>query len=220
MSETFSYQNLFAGNVFPNVTEKATIALGAGSLAAGTVLGKINSAYSAYAAGTPSSAGAGKGAMTMATPATGTGVKVGTYTVTCVTVATDLGNFLVQDPAGKVIGVAKVGVAFDGEIKFTIADGATDFALNDKITVAVTGTAATTVGKCVVVDSTLTNGAQNAYAVLAEAVDATSADKEVGVYLTGEFNENSLVFGGTDTADTHRLECRKIGLFFKKAIAK
>lgn len=40
MAETFSYQNLIAGD-FPRVTEAVTILSGAGALAAGTVLGKV-----------------------------------------------------------------------------------------------------------------------------------------------------------------------------------
>ena len=73
-------------------------------------------------------------------------------------------------------------------------------------------------GKLNIVDSTKSDGTQIPYAVLAEDIDATSADKKCGVYLTGEFNINKLVFGGTDTAATHKVNARKIGIFFKKTI--
>ena len=73
-------------------------------------------------------------------------------------------------------------------------------------------------GKLTIVNSTKSDGTQLPYAVLAENVDATSADKKCGVYLTGEFNIDKLVFGGTDTAATHKVNARKIGIFFKKTI--
>ena len=73
-------------------------------------------------------------------------------------------------------------------------------------------------GKLKLVDSSENDGSQNPYAVLAEAVDATNADAKAAVYLTGEFNKDALVFGGTDTASTHEAEARKIGIFFKENV--
>ena len=73
-------------------------------------------------------------------------------------------------------------------------------------------------GKLTIVDSSKSDGTQLPYAVLAENVDATSADKDCGVYLTGEFNNDKLVFGGTDTAATHKVNARKIGIFFKNTL--
>lgn len=52
------------------------------------------------------------------------------------------------------------------------------------------------------------------YGVLGETVDATEADVVSVVYLTGEFNRRALVFGGTDTAETHEEAARQQGLFF------
>lgn len=73
----------------------------------------------------------------------------------------------------------------------------------------------TATGEATIVNSTATDGSQTSYAILAEDVDATAAAKSAAVYLTGEFNENALTFGGTDTADTHRVALRKIGIFLK-----
>ncbi len=75
-------------------------------------------------------------------------------------------------------------------------------------------------GNGAIVDSSLTDGSETVYAVLAEDVDATSEDVEAPVYLTGEFNENELVFGGSDDADTHRTQSRNIGIFFKDVVSK
>ena len=43
-------------------------------------------------------------------------------------------------------------------------------------------------GKCTICTSAATDGSKDAYAVLAEAVDASEEDKQAIVYLTGEFN--------------------------------
>lgn len=108
---TYAFDNLLAGD-FPRVTAKATIASGAGELAAGTVLGKITSG-----------------------------------------------------------------------------------------------------GKLVAVDDSLSNGAETAYAVLAEAVDATSADAEGIIYLSGHFNSAALTFGDDDTLADHEATLRGIGIY-------
>ncbi len=73
--------------------------------------------------------------------------------------------------------------------------------------------------KLVPVDSaSLTTSIQTPYAVLADAVDATSADAGAIVYLAGHFNELALTFGGTDTADDHREALRGLGIFLTKNI--
>lgn len=74
----------------------------------------------------------------------------------------------------------------------------------------------TATGKAKLVDSASADGSEKPWAVLAENVDATAAEKEAAVFLTGEFKEAALVFGGADTADTHRVEARKMGIFFRK----
>lgn len=68
----------------------------------------------------------------------------------------------------------------------------------------------TETGQAVAVDSSATDGSESAYAVLAE--DAVEAGDHT-VYLTGEFNVDALIFGGSDTADTHKQELRQKGIF-------
>ncbi|MCZ8520134.1 MULTISPECIES: head decoration protein [Paenibacillus] len=70
--------------------------------------------------------------------------------------------------------------------------------------------------KAVLVDSTKTDGSQVPFAVLADDVDATLSDKTAAVYLTGEFNDSKLTFGGTDTLAKHKTELRRIGIFTRK----
>lgn len=82
-------------------------------------------------------AGTGNGVLTLADPAVSSKVKDGAYTAVCVTAAANGGTFRVEDPSGKLVGNATVGQAFDKEIKFTIADGATDFVVGDTFTITV-----------------------------------------------------------------------------------
>jgi len=62
------------------------------------------------------------------------------------------------------------------------------------------------------------DGSETIYAILAEDVNATTVDKTVVVYLTGEFNENALTFGGTDTSTMYKAAARKVGIFFKSVV--
>jgi hypothetical protein len=73
--------------------------------------------------------------------------------------------------------------------------------------------------KCVAVDGSLTNGAENVYAVLAEDVDASEGDVEAAVYYTGEYNENAVAFGGDDTVADHKVAARNVGIFFKPVVS-
>lgn len=51
-------------------------------------------------------------------------------------------------------------------------------------------------GKEVILDPAASTGAEKPYAVLAETVDATSADKSAPAYLTGQFNLGALGISG------------------------
>ncbi|WP_100406666.1 head decoration protein [Bacillus solitudinis] len=70
-------------------------------------------------------------------------------------------------------------------------------------------------GEAKAVDSVATDGSQTPFAILAEDVDATGGATPAAIYLTGEFNENALTFGGTDTTATHTRKLRDIGIFLK-----
>ena len=73
-------------------------------------------------------------------------------------------------------------------------------------------------GKLVIVNSAGTDDGRRApYAVLADDCDASGGDKTALVYLTGSFNEDKLVFGGTDTISTHRDALRNLGIFARPA---
>ena len=73
-------------------------------------------------------------------------------------------------------------------------------------------------GKNPPVDSTKEDGSEKPYAVLSKTVDATNADVKTVAYVTGEFNEAALLFGGTDTVSTHRVAMRERCMFVRKVV--
>lgn len=136
-------------------------------------------------------------------------LKVGTYTLTCITAATNGGVFSVADPDGNLLENATVTVAYESDqLAFIINDGATDFIVGDTFTVAVT----ISQRQCVAVDKTATDGSSEPFAVLSEDVDASSAAKQSIGYLEGQFNERSLTYAsGTDVEDV-RDSMRDLGM--------
>jgi len=73
-------------------------------------------------------------------------------------------------------------------------------------------TTGTTSGQYVVVNSTNTDGSGNADCILADDVDTATSVVAVA-YTSGHFNRKALVFGGSDTADTHEARLRELGIF-------
>lgn len=159
--------------------EQVTILGGVGAprvLTSGQVLGRVNTGAAVAAAVAGNTGNGAFGAVTVS------GAKQGVYRLTCIATAANAGKFQVEDPEGKVVGVATVAVAFTGGgISFTIADGATDFAVGDSFTVTVAGGF-----KYVAFDDTATNGAQNAAGILLNAVTApTSVDTKAAAIVRG-----------------------------------
>jgi hypothetical protein len=80
----------------------------------------------------------GNGVPAMDATETANGVVAGVYRAVCIEPAADAGTFEVFDPAGVSIGHVAVAVLFAGVVRFTIADGATDFVAGDAFTITVT----------------------------------------------------------------------------------
>lgn len=119
------------------------------------------------------------------------GAKPGVYKLTITEPGTNVGNFVVEDPDGIVIGQGDVAAAFSaGGLAFTLADGSTDFAAGDGFTITV----AAGDGQYAQYDNTATDGTGVAAGVLyAAALDSTATQKAViiardaevaGVHLT------------------------------------
>jgi hypothetical protein len=177
--------------------ERATIPSGTGVVAPGTVLGRITGDGDVTV--TVAQLGGGKGALTLATPAFGAGVKAGVYRIVFIEPASNAGTFAVEDPDGVTVGTGTVAVAFDGPIKFTIADGDPDFVAGDVINVTVAIAAGS--GTYVPSPNALTEGAEGAEVAVAIALygcDATSADQEVAIIARdAEWNGHTLTFDAT-----------------------
>lgn len=147
------------------------------NLKAGHVLGRrlITPTIGAAAA-----LGTNTGNGTVSAPAVGTNLAVqrGTYRVSFIEPATNLGTFQVFDPKGDYLGDGVVGTAFDNQISFTISDGATDFVAGDAFSILVSaGTY-----KYKEYDVADTDGGAVPIGVLYDNVDASAADK-AGVAL-------------------------------------
>lgn len=81
----------------------------------------------------------GNGVLTLANPAALTGAQVGVYRVVFTSAANNGGGFEVIDPNGDIVGTGVVGTAFANQIGFTIADGTTDFHVDDEFQITVAG---------------------------------------------------------------------------------
>lgn len=208
MAETFTPAGpLFVSDI-PKKTKLVTILSGVGAIVAGTVLGKITKGAVTAAAAGAGTDGANTGDGTCTPDATSpllANAQPGVYRVKF-TEATKAG---VYDPKGNYLGEAATGATFANQIKFALAAGTTPHIAGDGWAITVAAGS----GKFKVVNSANVDGSENPYAVLAEDVDATSADKVVTGYLSGDFNEAKLVFGGSDTIATHEDKLRALGIF-------
>lgn len=175
-----------------------TIPAGTGKVEPGTVLGKLSADGALSTAVAAVAGNTGNGAITKGTPATAAGVKVGVYRIVCIEPGSDAGTFSVEDPDGVNIGVADVGVAFDGVVKFTIADGGTDFAAGDAFTFTVTQAAAS--GEYVPSPEDADDGSEIACAINIYGCDATDVDCKVAA-ITGEAEVNGNILVYEETVD-------------------
>lgn len=67
-------------------------------------------------------------------------------------------------------------------------------------------------GKAKLVDSTVSDGSEVAKYILTEETDTTT-DINAPAFMAGMFNQEYLVFGGTDTVDNHKEALRDVGIF-------
>ncbi|PXW23403.1 head decoration protein [Paraburkholderia caballeronis] len=150
------------------------------------------------ASATAKAGNTGNGAITMdATTPVLAGAQLGVYTAICTTAATNGGTFQVKDPLHNVLGNATVGSAFSNQIKFTIADGATDFAVGDEFDIEVTAVD----GVFEPLDFGASDGTQNAAGISFAIVDVTLADRPGTVVVRdAEVNASELIWPTGATA--------------------
>lgn len=159
-------------------------------LDAGAVLGQVTSA-SAVTAG-----GGNTGDGTAGTCTLGSEAENGTYTLTCTATDTDAGTFSVLTPGGVYLDDLTVAVAYvSTHINLTIADGATDFALDDVFTVDAI------FGEYGEYNPAASDGTETAKAILFDAVDASSAEQKCVVSVRDcEVTGDELIWKATVTS--------------------
>jgi hypothetical protein len=117
--------------------------------------------------------------------------KAGIYAVRCTIAAANGGTFRVFDPAGDVLGDVAVAQTFSDQIKFVIADGATDFVVGDEFDVNVSAVS----HSYVPVNPTATDGTQIAAGIAFGTYDATAADVPgLAVVRDAEVNGSELIW--------------------------
>lgn len=105
------------------------------TLTANMVLGRtVTAATVAFAA---QAGNTGNGALTLGTPSWQATVQQGVYRVTFIEPVANLGTFVVEGPDGVIVGNGVVGTLFSNQVRFTIADGATDFVAGDTFLITV-----------------------------------------------------------------------------------
>jgi hypothetical protein len=166
---------------------------GATKVYAGTILGQAKLGAATSAAGTNTGNG------TMGAIVVGAGAQAGAYVLSITKAATNAGDFEVIDPQGDVVGLGTVGTAFSGGgLSFTLADGATDFAVGDKFTITV----AAGTGKYAPLNLSATDGTQTPAGILFATKDATSADKPaLSMARNCEVNASELIWPSGATSD-------------------
>ena len=204
-SQTSNPDRLVANDGIGLLSERITL-LSGGNRTRGALLGKQTNSV-VPPTGTADGGNTGNG--TMGSVTGGLETMAGIYTIECVEVVANGGIFSVVDPDGNRVGSdAVVTVAYvSPHLNFTIADGATDFALGDKFTVAVTGS-----GKHILSLAAAIDGSQRPVAILAEDTDAGAADVSTPAYVRGDFDENEIMFGTGHTAASVREDLRAKGI--------
>jgi hypothetical protein len=159
------------------------------------VVGQVTSAVAADAGNT------GNGVFTIdAVAPVAAGAKDGVYRVVNDLVAANGGEFQVFDPDGVEIGRVAVGATFNNQIKFVIADGATDWTIGDAFSVTV-GIEESDYQVAVLAPAAV-DGTQRAAGILWENVTTDGANTQRAVVITrsAEVRGSDLTWPGGITA--------------------
>ncbi len=164
----------------PNLYSREEVTVLAGqSLSIGHVLGKVT-AGTVPTTGTADVGNTGNGTVTGVTG--GVDVKVGVYTLTCISTVANGGAVTVQDPDGYALPNAIIGTAYTNpQINFTINDGAIDFTVNDTFTITVPAGGA----QVREINFSGVDGSANAYGISHAAYDATASGEHTRLFTSG-----------------------------------
>lgn len=176
--------------------EKITLLTGQ-NLKVGAVLGRRLASPTVGAAAALGT-NTGDGAVSGEAVGTNLGAQRGTYRIVFIEPATNLGTFQVFDPRGVYVGDGVVGTEFDDQIKFTIADGTTDFVAGDAFTIAVSGGGY----KYKEYSPANADGSERVAGVLGADTDASAADVDTFAIVRDAIAKDSgLVWFAGATAD-------------------
>ena len=143
------------------------------------------------------------GVLTLASTAYGAGIKEGVYKVVFTEGTVDaqagvgghVGGFTVFFPDGTVEGSGKVGTAYNKTIKFTIADGSTNFETGDIF--EITADLADQLNQYWLWDTTQTDGREILLGILGEDTDTTNGTLKAWMEIEGKFNKDVCTAGHT-----------------------
>lgn len=204
----YSPKHLVVGG---NVQTRKITLLSGQNLLAGAVLGLISLGAATVTPGAAvSGSGGTPGNGSIGTVTADAGAPAGVYQVRILNPATDAGAFEVIKPDGSIDGNGTVGVAYNGTINFTLADGSTDFVEDDRIPVTVSYAAGSEKAKLSL--AAATDGSQTPNLILAYDTDASGGDVETIAYETGTFAEDALVLGSGHTVASIREGLRGRGI--------
>lgn len=153
------------------------------TIVAGQVCGKTAVIAGATSSVAADASNTGNGVFTLdVTAPVGAGAKDGIYRVVNDLVAANSGEFIVTDPDGIEIGRVAVGATFNNQIKFVIADGATDFAIGDAFSVTV-GLEETDY-QMVALNLAAADGSQRIAGISWDNVTTDASNLQSGVFIT------------------------------------
>lgn len=123
------------------------------------------------------------------------GGQAGEYDIVFTLAAANAGHFEVFRPDKTLDGVGSVGVAYNGMINGTIADGSADFVAADRVPVVVSYAAGNL--RYVAINPTATDGSQHCAGVLGYGVttDAETTVQSVAIVRSAEVVTDRLDFG-------------------------
>ena len=201
----YTSDQLIAGDL-KMVTRGAAQITGGLLLPRGCVMGQVTVGAVTSAAKAGGNTGNGTNTLLSA----GTTAKTGVYTLRFLTATT----YALTNPNGVALPNGANGAYANPEINFTVTAGGTPFVAGDGFDITVAA-GASTWKKSV---KTAVDGSQVPTAILADVADAALADVNGGLYLTGEFNENRIIYDNGWTLAELRDLLRPVGIFLKSAV--
>ena len=187
--------------------ETQPIIVQAGTLQRGTVLGEVNVNS---VTSTPTAGNTGNGTITNITRSAGS--KQGAYVLTAV----DATHFSVVDPEGASLPNVTAGQAYNQQgIQFLLSTGATAFVAGDTFTL----NSIDATGQYIACVKTASDGSQTPKVILVDYTDASGGAVTGGAYLTGDFNERSVIYDPSWTLAQLRDALRGSSIFLKASVS-